>query len=97
MNRPYARERPAYGRFTYWERMEYWALVWGAGVMISTGVILWFEVPVLNRVPYWAFELARTVHLYEAILATLAIIVWHLYFVVAVPSVGECHPRDERR
>ena len=80
-------ERPKYGRFTYWERMEYWALVWGAFVMISTGLVLWFEIPVLNRVPYWAYELVRTVHFYEATLAVLAIIVWHLYYVVVNPDV----------
>ena len=81
------RERPRYGPFTYWEKMEYWALVWGAVVMISTGVVLWFEVPVLNRVPYWLYELFRTVHFYEATLAVLAILVWHLYYVVINPDV----------
>ena len=81
------RERPRYGRFTYWEKMEYWALVWGAVVMISTGLVLWLEVPVLNRVPYWAFELFRTIHFYEATLAVLAIVVWHLYYVVVNPDV----------
>ena len=81
------RERPRYGRFTYWEKMEYWALVWGAVVMISTGLVLWFEVPVLNRVPYWAYELVRTIHFYEATLAVLAIVVWHLYYVVINPDV----------
>lgn len=82
-----ARVRPKYGRFTYWEKMEYWALVWGALVMISTGLVLWFEVPVLSRVPYWAYELVRTVHFYEATLAVLAIVVWHLYYVVVNPDV----------
>jgi cytochrome b subunit of formate dehydrogenase len=82
-----ARARPAYGRFTYWEKMEYWSLVWGAVVMISTGVVLWLEVPVLNRVPYWAYELVRTVHFYEATLAVLAIVVWHFYYVAVNPDV----------
>jgi cytochrome b subunit of formate dehydrogenase len=80
-------DRPQHGRFTYWEKMEYWALAWGATVMISTGLVLWFEVPALNRVPYWAFELFRTVHFYEATLAVLAIVVWHLYYVVVNPDV----------
>jgi cytochrome b subunit of formate dehydrogenase len=79
--------RPAYGRFTYWEKMEYWALVWGAFVMISTGLVLWFEVPALTRIPYWGFELFRTIHFYEATLAVLAIVVWHLYYVMINPDV----------
>jgi cytochrome b subunit of formate dehydrogenase len=82
-----ARVRPAYGRFTYWEKMEYWALVWGTIVMVTTGLVLWFETPFLNRFPYWAFELFRTVHFYEAILATLAIVVWHLYATIVNPDV----------
>lgn len=63
-----ANVRPVYGRFVYWEKMEYWALVWGTIVMVTTGLVLWFETPFLNRFPYWAFDLFRTVHLYEAIL-----------------------------
>jgi cytochrome b subunit of formate dehydrogenase len=80
-------ERPAYGRFAYWEKMEYWALAWGAVVMVATGLVLWLETPFLNRFPYWAFELFRTVHFYEALLAMLAILVWHLYYTVINPDV----------
>ena len=42
------------GPFTYVEKMEYLGLIWGAGVMILIGLILWFEVPFLYRSPYWA-------------------------------------------
>lgn len=80
-------ERPAYGRFTYWEKMEYWALVWGAIVMSATGIVLWFETPFLNRSPYWAFDLLHIVHLYEATLAVSAIVVWHFYYVIVNPDV----------
>lgn len=79
--------RPAMGRFTYAEKMEYFALLWGSAVMILTGLILWFEVPFLNRFKYWVFDLATVVHLYEAVLATLAIIVWHFYFTIFNPHV----------
>jgi len=80
-------ERPRHGRFTYAEKMEYFALVWGAAVMIGTGLALWFEVPFLNRFPFWSFELATVVHLYEALLASLAIVVWHFYFTMFNPDV----------
>ena len=79
--------RPRFGRFSYAEKMEYLALVWGGVVMIATGLALWFEVPFLNRFPFWGFELATVVHYYEAILATLAILVWHLYFTMFNPDV----------
>lgn len=78
---------PAMGRFNYWEKLEYFGLVWGSTVMIVTGLILWFETPFLNRFPYWAIELATSVHYYEAILAALSIIVWHFYFTIFNPDV----------
>lgn len=81
------RERPQFGRFTYAEKMEYFALVWGTLVMVITGMALWFEVPFLNRFPFWSFQLATVVHYYEAILATLAIVVWHFYFTMFNPDV----------
>ena len=82
-----ARERPQFGRFTYAEKMEYFALVWGTLVMVVTGLALWFEVSFLNRFPFWSFQLATIVHYYEAILATLAIVVWHFYFTMFNPDV----------
>jgi thiosulfate reductase cytochrome b subunit len=55
--------------------------------MVTTGLVLWFETPFLNRFPYWTFELFRTVHFYEAMLAGLSIVVWHLYATVVNPDV----------
>ena len=82
-----AKTRPAMGRFTYAEKMEYFALIWGSAVMIVTGLILWFAVPFLNRFKYWVFDLATVIHFYEAVLATLAIIIWHFYFTIFNPHV----------
>ncbi len=79
--------RPAMGRFTYAEKMEYLALIWGSAVMIVTGLALWFEVPFLNRFQYWVFDLATTVHFYEALLATLSIFAWHFYYTIYNPHV----------
>ena len=77
----------SFGRFSYAEKMEYFALVWGSIVMALTGLALWLETAFLNRFPYWAIELATTIHLYEAILASLAIVVWHFYFTLFNPDV----------
>ncbi len=75
------------GRFNYREKLEYLALVWGTFVMGLTGFILWYEVQWLSSFPKWTYELARAVHFYEAILATLAIVVWHFYSVLLDPDV----------
>jgi cytochrome b subunit of formate dehydrogenase len=78
--------RPMFGRFTYAEKMEYWALVWGMFVMASTGLMGWFKVLVGKHVPGWWIDAAITIHFYEAVLATLAIVVWHLYGVIFDPD-----------
>jgi cytochrome b subunit of formate dehydrogenase len=74
-------------RFNYREKLEYLGLIWGTLVMTVTGFILWFEVEWLKYFPKWTFDLARTIHFYEAILATLTIIVWHFYSVIFNPDV----------
>jgi formate dehydrogenase gamma subunit len=81
------RERPRLGRFSYIEKAEYWALVWGTVVMAGTGVILWFQDPFIAWITKLGWDAARSIHFYEAVLATLAILVWHIYFVVFNPDV----------
>lgn len=83
-----ARSEPArFGRFSYIEKVEYFALIWGSLVMVLTGAILWFEEEALGIMPKWGWDLAEVVHLYEAWLATLAIVVWHFYHVLFKPSL----------
>jgi len=79
--------RPKFGRFSYIEKSEYWALVWGTILMGATGVILWFDNTFMNLLSKLGWDVARTVHYYEAWLATLAIIVWHFYFVIFNPDI----------
>ncbi|PTX91593.1 cytochrome c3 family protein [Opitutus sp. ER46] len=79
--------KPAFGRFSYIEKAEYWALVWGTILMGITGAILWFENTSMGLFTKLGFDISRTVHFYEAILATLAIIVWHFYFVIFNPDI----------
>lgn len=81
------KEKPKYGRFTYGEKAEYWALVWGTALMGLTGIMLWAKVWVGNLLARWWVDVATTVHYYEAILATLAIVVWHFYQVIFDPDV----------
>ena len=82
-----AREKPRFGRFGYVEKAEYWALVWGTIVMGVTGAIMWFENTFIGLLTKLGYDVARTVHFYEAWLAALAILVWHVYFVVFNPDV----------
>jgi cytochrome b subunit of formate dehydrogenase len=79
--------KPKLERFSYVEKAEYWALVWGTIVMTVTGTIMWFNNTFIDIFTLLGWQIARTVHYYEAWLATLAIIVWHFYFVIFNPEI----------
>jgi cytochrome b subunit of formate dehydrogenase len=77
-------KRAAHG---YMEKMEYWAVVWGAIVMAVSGIMLWANNLMLRLLPKTWLDVATSVHFYEAVLATLAIFVWHFYSVIFDPDV----------
>jgi len=79
------KNRPLYKRYNHVEKLEYWALVWGSVIMVLTGGLLTFENFTMHYFPKWVLDAAMTIHYYEAVLATLAIIVWHFYFVIFDP------------
>ena len=81
------KSQPArFGRYSFGEKAEYWALVWGAVVMSATGFVLWFYSQALSIWPKWVFDLCELIHYMEAILAGLAILVWHGYHVIFGPK-----------
>jgi formate dehydrogenase gamma subunit len=81
------KERPKIARFGYAEKAEYWAVVWGTIIMGLTGLMIWFKIGVFGFLARWWIDIAIAVHFYEAVLATLAIIVWHFYHVIFDPDV----------
>jgi cytochrome b subunit of formate dehydrogenase len=82
-----SRTKPEFHRFNYAEKAEYWALVWGVLLMAATGIMLWAKVWVGDLLARWWIDVATTIHFYEAVLATLAIVVWHFYQVFFDPDV----------
>ncbi len=86
-NLGYRHQAPRYKKFNYAEKIEYWSLVWGTIVMALTGVLLWAHNFVLKYFSKTLLDVATTVHYYEAILATLAIVIWHFYAVIFDPDV----------
>lgn len=76
-----------FGRFGYPEKIEYWAVVWGTVVMGITGMAIWLKIDVTQWVPRWVIDVAVTIHYYEAILACLAIVIWHFYHVMFDPDI----------
>ncbi|MCX6230103.1 MAG: cytochrome c3 family protein [Bacteroidetes bacterium] len=82
----FSKKHPEYENYNYMEKLEYWALIWGTLVMGFTGLVLWFPTVVGNWAPVWFIKVSETVHFYEAILATLAILIWHWFFVIFHPK-----------
>lgn len=80
------KEKPVFAFYGYAEKIEYWALVWGSMIMIITGVFLLNENFTLRFFPKWFFDLVNAIHFYEAVLACLAILIWHGYFVMFDPD-----------
>ncbi len=72
-------EVPTYGRFHFREKLDYFAEYWGIPLMAITGLILWFPVYFGNVLPPIAIPIAFIAHSYEAVLAFIAILTWHLY------------------
>lgn len=79
------KKKPYYDKYDYTEKAEYWALIWGTIVMGVTGFVLWFPTIVGDWAPIWLIKVSELIHFYEAILATLAILVWHWFFVIFHP------------
>jgi len=77
----FAKRFPQMGRFTFEEKLEYWAFVWGAIVMGLTGFLMWNPITAAKIVPGDWIPAAKAAHGGEAVLAVLAIIIWHMYGV----------------
>ena len=76
-----AKSYPQMGRYTFEEKMEYWAFVWGAAVMGMTGFLMWNPITATQYLPGEFVPAAKAAHGGEAVLAVLAIIIWHMYGV----------------
>ena len=83
--------RPLLSEMSYVEKAEYWSVVWGTALMVVTGLVLWNNNLTLRYLSKWLLDVATVIHYYEAILATLAIAVWHFYSVIFDPDHYPMH------
>jgi formate dehydrogenase subunit gamma len=75
------KQPPQMGRYTFAEKLEYLALVWGTAVMVGTGLLLLYPVRWSAIFSGQVILAAKAAHGGEAILAFLSILTWHVYFV----------------
>jgi cytochrome b subunit of formate dehydrogenase/mono/diheme cytochrome c family protein len=72
---------PKMPRYNFTEKAEYWALLWGLVLMGVTGFMLWNPIATTRLLPGQFIPAAKAAHGGEAVLAVLAIIIWHFYHV----------------
>ncbi|MBS1820032.1 MAG: hypothetical protein JSU08_19020 [Acidobacteria bacterium] len=72
-------ERPKFGRYTYWEKFDYWAVFWGMGIIGFSGLLLWFPTAFARILPGWLFNIALLIHGEEALLAVVFIFTVHFF------------------
>jgi len=80
-NLGFTKDHPKMGRYSFAEKVEYWAMLWGALIMGLTGLMLWNPIATTNVLPGQFIPAAKSAHGNEAVLAVLAIILWHFYSV----------------
>jgi cytochrome b subunit of formate dehydrogenase/cytochrome c551/c552 len=80
-NLGFTRKRPQMGRYTFEEKAEYWALIWGTVIMGITGFMMWNPITTARFLPGEIIPASKAAHGGEALLAVMAIVVWHMYGV----------------
>lgn len=100
--------RPRFEQFAYWEKFDYWAVLWGTAIMGAAGLVLWFPEAASGVLPGWMFNIALFVHGAEATLAIGFIFVVHFFnghlrpgkfpmdLVIFTGTVREDELREER-
>jgi len=86
------REKPAFARYDYRQKLEYWAVVWGTVVMATSGLIMWFPEAVTRVLPGVIVPASRVAHGGEALLAILSVIIWHFYNAHFRPDIFPMDP-----
>ncbi|MFQ5583857.1 MAG: cytochrome C, partial [Calditrichia bacterium] len=71
--------KPSYGRRTYWEKFDYFAVFWGVAVIGLSGLMLWFPEYFTNLLPGWFINIAQIIHSDEALLAVGFIFTIHFF------------------
>ncbi len=72
-------ERPHYGRWTYWEKFDYFAVFWGVTIIGISGLMLWFPQAFTLILPGWVINVATIIHSDEALLAVGFIFTIHFF------------------
>ncbi|MES9857318.1 MAG: cytochrome C [Sedimenticola sp.] len=73
--------RPQFYHWTYWQKFDYWAPFWGAGVIGTSGILLFMPEATATLLPGWMFNIATLIHAEEALLAAIFLNSVHFFNV----------------
>jgi formate dehydrogenase gamma subunit len=74
--------KPKFGKYNFEQKFTYWFLFFGLGIMVLTGIILWFPLQAANAISGGIVPAAKLAHSTEAIVAGIFVVIWHLYHVL---------------
>lgn len=80
-------EHAKFGRFDYRQKFEYWGVVMGGVIMITTGFLLYFPIAATRILPGEFIPAAKVAHGNEGLMAFLVVILWHTYNAHLNPDV----------
>jgi formate dehydrogenase gamma subunit len=75
------KDRPAFGKYNFEQKITYWFLFFGIGIMVISGFIIWFPVQFTQLFPGGIVPAAKLAHSTESIVAAIFIVIWHIYHV----------------
>jgi cytochrome b subunit of formate dehydrogenase len=78
--------QPRFGRYSYMEKFDYFAELWGVGAIGFTGLMLWQPEFFARFFPGILFNIAIIIHSYEAMIATAFIFTIHFFNVHLRPD-----------
>jgi len=77
-----SKDKPVYGKYNFEQKVTYWFIFFGVGIMVVTGFILWFPETWTRIFPGGIIPAARLSHSTEAIVAAAFIVIWHFFHVL---------------
>lgn len=86
------RKDAQFDRYSYKEKFDYWAVFWGIAIMVGSGLILWFPHISAQFVSRTFINCAQVAHSDEAMLAIMAVFIWHFYNAHFSPMVFPMSP-----
>ncbi len=75
------RDKPAYGKYSFEEKVTYWFIFIGVGIMLVSGLILWFPELITRFLPGGVIPAAMLAHSTEAVVAGIFVVIWHFFHV----------------